>query len=158
LNKVVLDASALLALLNAEPGSEEVEGAIPGAAISAVNLSEVVAKLVENGMPEKAVRSILGDIELEIHPFDLETAYRAGSFRNQKRHLELSFGDRACLAFGSQLGVSVLTRAGRSRPPGGPSPRPSPRGRGCKTGLSGSSLSQAILNSFSPSPFGRGPG
>jgi ribonuclease VapC len=109
MNKVVLDASALLALLNAEPGSEEVESAIPGAAISTVNLSEVVAKLVENGMPEDAVRSVLGDIELDVHPFDLETAYRAGSLRKQTRKLGLSFGDRACLAFGSRLGLPVLT-------------------------------------------------
>lgn len=109
MNKVVLDASALLALLNAEPGSEEVESVIPGAAISTVNLSEVIAKLVENGMPEEAVRSVLGDIELDVHSFDLEAAYRAGSLRKQTRKLGLSFGDRACLAFGSRLGLPVLT-------------------------------------------------
>ena len=109
MSSVVLDASALLALLNAEPGSEEVERAIPGAAISTVNLSEVVAKLVENGMPEDAVRAVLGEIELEVHPFDLETAYQAGALRNETRKLGLSFGDRACLAFGRRLGWPVLT-------------------------------------------------
>jgi ribonuclease VapC len=108
-NRVVLDASALLALLNAEVGSEEVESAIPGAAISTVNLSEVAAKLVESGMPEDAVRAVLGDIELEVHSFDLETAYRAGALRKQTRKLGLSFGDRACLAFGGRLGLPVLT-------------------------------------------------
>lgn len=109
MSRVVLDASALLALLNAEPGSKEVESAIPGAAISTVNLSEVVAKLVENGMPEDAVRAVMGDIELEVYPFDLETAYRAGALRKQTRKLGLSFGDRACLAFGGRLGWPVLT-------------------------------------------------
>ncbi len=52
MSEVALDASALLALLNREPGYEEIAGTIPHAAISAVNLSEVVAKLVVNGMPE----------------------------------------------------------------------------------------------------------
>jgi PIN domain nuclease of toxin-antitoxin system len=107
--EVVLDASALLALLNAEPGSEEVEGTIPGAAISTVNLSEVVAKLVEAGMPEEAVRAVLGGIEMEIHPFDVELAFRTGALRPQTRELGLSLGDRACVALGLQLGVPVLT-------------------------------------------------
>lgn len=106
---VVLDASALLALLNAEPGSEEVEGTIPGAAISTVNLSEVVAKLVEAGMPEEAVRTVLGGIELEIHPFDVELAFQTGILRPQTRELGLSLGDRACVALGLQLGIPVLT-------------------------------------------------
>ena len=49
MSEVVLDASALLALLNDEPGAGEVEKTVPGAIISAVNLSEVVAKLAERG-------------------------------------------------------------------------------------------------------------
>lgn len=51
MSEMVLDASALLALLNVEPGSEVVEKAIPGAAISAVNLSEVVASTVKPNCP-----------------------------------------------------------------------------------------------------------
>ncbi|MBA3425206.1 MAG: PIN domain-containing protein, partial [Rubrobacter sp.] len=47
MSEVVLDASALLALLNREPGHEEVARIVPDAAISAVNLSEVAAKLAE---------------------------------------------------------------------------------------------------------------
>jgi len=106
---VVLDASALLALLNDEPGGEAVEATIPGAAISTVNLSEVVAKLDEYGMPEEALRSALGSIELEIHPFDLSAAFEAGLLRMATRSLGLSFGDRACLALGQRLDLPVLT-------------------------------------------------
>lgn len=36
MNEVVLDASALLVLLNEEPGAEVVEEAIPGAIVSTV--------------------------------------------------------------------------------------------------------------------------
>ena len=48
----VIDASALLALLQDENGADEVVEAIAdGAAISTVNLSEVLAKLAEHGQP-----------------------------------------------------------------------------------------------------------
>lgn len=106
---IVLDASALLALLNAEPGSEKVEAAIPGAVIGTVNLSEVVSKLTESGMPEEAVREALGEMAVELLAFETATAYQAGFLRRATRHLGLSFGDRACLALGRQLGLPVLT-------------------------------------------------
>lgn len=109
MSSVVLDASALLALLNAEPGQEEVERSIPGAAISAVNLSEVVAKLTEAGMSEEAVRSALEDIEINVHPFDRESAYRTGALRMATKKLGLSLGDRACVSLGEQLQRPVLT-------------------------------------------------
>jgi PIN domain nuclease of toxin-antitoxin system len=109
LSRVVLDASALLALLNAEPGAEEVERAIPGAVISSVNLSEVVAKLDEAGMPKEAVREALTGIELEVYSFDLDSAFQAGALRRPTRKLGLSFGDRACIALGLRLGLTVLT-------------------------------------------------
>ena len=109
MSNVVLDASALLALLNAEPGQEEVQRSIPGAAVSAVNLSEVVAKLTEAGMSEEAVRSALEDIEIDVHPFDRESAYQTGALRTATKKLGLSLGDRACIALGGQLKRPVLT-------------------------------------------------
>jgi PIN domain nuclease of toxin-antitoxin system len=108
-SKTVLDASALLALLGAEPGSEVVAESIPGAAISTVNLSEVVSKLTERGVPEQAVQSALREVELEVHPFSEDHAYRAGFLRLATRSLGLSLGDRSCLALGQQLKAAVLT-------------------------------------------------
>lgn len=105
----MLDASALLALLNEEPGNEVVAESLPGALISAVNLSEVAAKLVEAGMPEDAVRSAIRDFGIEIRAFDSEAAYLAGALRTQTRKLRLSLGDRACVALGMQLSSPVLT-------------------------------------------------
>ena len=112
MSEAVLDASALLALLNAEPGSEVVEATIPGAAISAVNLSEVVAKLADRGLPEAAIREVLGDVEMALYTFDAAAAHQAGQLRRETRHLGLSFGDRACVALGRQLGLPVLTADG----------------------------------------------
>jgi ribonuclease VapC len=112
MNEVVLDASALLALLNSEPGSATVAAAFPRVAIGAVNLSEVVAKLVERGMPAEAVRAILEDLDLDVHPFDAESAYATGALRTATRQLGLSLGDRACLALGQRLDRPVLTTDG----------------------------------------------
>ena len=106
---VILDASAVLALLNAEPGASVVAGAVSDAAISAVNLSEVVAKLIEGGMPAEAVRETLQELELEVISFDAHQAYEAGLLRISTRSLGLSFGDRGCLGLAQRHGVPVLT-------------------------------------------------
>lgn len=108
-SEVVLDASALLALLNQEPGQEEVAGSIPHAAISAVNLSEVVAKLADDGMPEEEVREALEGLALEVHGFGQELAYETGLLRPTTKPRGLSLGDRACIALGSRLELPILT-------------------------------------------------
>jgi PIN domain nuclease of toxin-antitoxin system len=110
MSSVVLDASALLALLNGEPGQERVYDALAGhPVISTVNLSEVVAKLADRGMPEGVIREVLEPLGLEVVEFDAADAYEAGLLRPITRNLGLSLGDRACLAVGRLLGVPVLT-------------------------------------------------
>lgn len=105
----VLDASALLILLNDEPGGETVRHALSGAAISAVNLSEVVAKLVDEGAPGPEILVRLEAIGAEVVPFDADQAYSAGLLRSVTRSRGLSLGDRACLSLALHLSVSVLT-------------------------------------------------
>ncbi|MGG6270606.1 type II toxin-antitoxin system VapC family toxin [Leptolyngbya sp. AN03gr2] len=105
----VLDASALLALLNGESGSERVAEVLPEAAIASVNFSEVVAKLADEGRDEAEIRSYLDLLGLEIVEFDAELAYRTGFLRPLTRSLGLSLGDRACLALASFLQVPALT-------------------------------------------------
>ena len=107
--EVVLDASALLALLNQEPGSQVVAAALSRAAISAVNLCEVVTKLADAGMPEAAIREVVEGLSLEVEPFDMEQAYEAGMLHTITKSLGLSLGDRACLSLARQLNLPVLT-------------------------------------------------
>jgi PIN domain nuclease of toxin-antitoxin system len=110
MSSVVLDASALLALLNRERGQERVYDALAGhPVISTVNLSEVIAKLADRGMPEPVIREVLEPLALEVVEFDAADAYEAGLMRPVTRELGLSLGDRACLAVGRLLGVPVLT-------------------------------------------------
>jgi ribonuclease VapC len=108
-NDVVLDASALLAVLRAEPGAERVEPRLEGACISTVNLSEVVAKLIEDDVPEAEIRHAIGRLDLDVHAFDAHYAYITGVLRRSTRALGLSFGDRACLALAQNLGALALT-------------------------------------------------
>lgn len=107
--EVVLDASALLALLTKEPGAERVAQAIPGAVISAVNLSEVVAKLTGGGMPPETARQLLSILGLEVVSFDEEHAYETGFLHVETKDFGLSLGDRACLGLARSFQLPVLT-------------------------------------------------
>lgn len=107
--EVVIDASALLALLNDEPGADVVAEALPGGVISAVNLSEVIAKLCDAGMPEKAIHQALQPLGIEIVPFDEDQAYQAGLLRTSTQDFGISLGDRACLSLAKKLGIDALT-------------------------------------------------
>jgi PIN domain nuclease of toxin-antitoxin system len=106
---IVLDTSALLALLQNEPGAGAVAEALPHAIMSAVNLSEVVAKLTERGVPAKDLREALDGLAIDIRAFDEHDAYLAGALRTETRDLGLSFGNRACLALAMKLGMPALT-------------------------------------------------
>ncbi len=109
MGNVVLDASAVIALLRGEKGADVVASAIPGATISAVNLSEVVAWLSDAGTNEDQSRLSLDGFEFECEAFDGEAAYEAAALRKITRRKGLSFGDRACLALAKGLKLPVLT-------------------------------------------------
>ncbi|MGA9520669.1 MAG: type II toxin-antitoxin system VapC family toxin [Myxococcaceae bacterium] len=107
---VVLDASALLALLNEEPGAALVEEAVTsGAIISAVNLAEVATKLTELGANQTEISNALDPMSLRVVPFDATLAYATAALRPASRRFGLSLGDRACLALGLSLRATVLT-------------------------------------------------
>jgi ribonuclease VapC len=105
----VLDASAVLARLRQERGSDVVQARASGAFISAVNYAEVIGKLIDLGVSHDAVSIAVGDLELAILPFDEIDAARAGALRAVTRHRGLSLGDRACVALAERLGLPVLT-------------------------------------------------
>jgi ribonuclease VapC len=110
MNRVVLDASAILALLNEEPGAEKITlELLSQATISTVNLAEVQARLVrEGGDPEEAWALVLDPLP-NVEPFTAEQAKIAGSLVQKTRPLGLSLGDRACLALAMVLNAPVYT-------------------------------------------------
>jgi PIN domain nuclease of toxin-antitoxin system len=106
----VLDASAILAVINAEPGAEKLTpDLLAGAVGSAVNLAEVQTKLVSRGWTSDQAWEDATSPLREVLPFDEEQARMAGDLLIQTRHLGLSLGDRACLALGIALKVPVYT-------------------------------------------------
>ena len=110
MSRIVLDASALLAVLNREPGAERLTPQLLSAATSStVNLAEVQGKLVSRGItPDEAWEAALSPIR-EAAVFTGEQAKIAGSLIAQTSSFGLSLGDRACLALGIALKAPVYT-------------------------------------------------
>ena len=77
--------------------------------MSAVNLSEVIAKLQAEGTLEPAIRQALQNLSLIVAPFNEAQAYEAGLLRASTRVLGLSFGDRACLALARSMDLPAYT-------------------------------------------------
>ncbi|MGI8866278.1 MAG: type II toxin-antitoxin system VapC family toxin, partial [Rubrobacteraceae bacterium] len=97
----VLDASALLAWLREEPGAENVERALDGARISAVNLSEVLQKSLAAGLTPAETSPLPEDLStlgLSVVDFRTREAGVAAELWSVTRSLGLSLADRACLA------------------------------------------------------------
>lgn len=107
--EAILDASAILAFLNGESGSEAVAGVMRNALVSTVNVAEVVGKLVERSMSAQNAGDIIARLPCRHVVFDSELAHRAGSLRGDTGRLGLSLGDRACLALAERERLPVLT-------------------------------------------------
>ncbi len=109
MTKIILDASALLAMLKEEPGGAKVADAIDGARISAVNYAEVVSHFVHAGMPADTVDAMLGPLPIDIVSADSDLARIAGRLRAVTAEAGLSLGDRFCLALAMRDGLVAWT-------------------------------------------------
>jgi PIN domain nuclease of toxin-antitoxin system len=109
MTSVVLDASAVLALIRDEPGADKVASHIGRAAISAVNLQEIVKELLLSGLDQATVRELIDELRLDVRAHDVEAAYAAAALHAQTRQYGRGLGDRSCLALALQLGVPALT-------------------------------------------------
>ena len=104
-----MDTSAVLASLWNEPGAARVDEVIAEARISAVNLSELIAKLVDRGASDDQVGDILAALNLEVEAFSAGQARLCGELRRTTRAFGLSLGDRCCLALAQSENALVLT-------------------------------------------------
>lgn len=107
--RIVLDASAVLAMIQQEPGAAAVAEILDRAVISSVNLAEVASRVVDGGVDAQVAKRMLDDFYLDVSAFDVELAHASAALRAGTRFLGLSLGDRACLALGMTLGLPVLT-------------------------------------------------
>ncbi len=106
---VVLDASALLCLLNDEPGADQVSDVLTRSVIGATNLAEVVSKLRERGLSLDEVREALGGLQLDVRALSPAQAFIIGDLHPTTRSLGLSLGDWACIALAMDLQAEVFT-------------------------------------------------
>lgn len=119
--RVVVDASALLAFLNDESGSERARAALHrGALISAVNWAEVLARSAELGADPALVAAAISQASgpglLQVVPFDEAQALHTAKLRLRTKSAGLSLGDRACLALAREAGLPAYTSDRRWRP------------------------------------------
>ena len=109
MTSVVLDASAVLAFVNGEPGGELVAPKLLGGLMSAVNYSEVLKKSVERGGSAQVARLLLQRAQIQVVAFDERHAVEAAALVASTQAFGLSFADRACLALGVLTNAAVFT-------------------------------------------------
>jgi len=109
MTEAVLDASAVLALLQREAGWDVVADHLDVSQLSAVNAAEVVTKLIRHGaVPDAAVEQV-ELLACGIVPVDRRLGLRAGALYDVTSHVGLSLGDRVCLALAERERLPVLT-------------------------------------------------
>ena len=99
--KPVFDAAAVLALIQGEPGAEKLQALQEKASVNAVNVAEVLTKLVNRGMPPAAALAAFEALHLEVSPFEPLLAAASASYV----HKGISLGDRCFLAAARQHGA-----------------------------------------------------
>ena len=106
---VVLDASALLALLLQEPGADRVKSVLDRSVLSAVNLAEVVSHYAKFGASRRDIEALLRPLPIRITAVDAALSYDAGMLRPLTLPHGLSLGDRYCLALARREKLPALT-------------------------------------------------
>lgn len=111
-DSVVLDSSALLALINKEEGSDMVKSILPGSIMSSVNLAEVTGILMaRHKVLQKDISIIIRELVKCVISFNEEQAYIVGDLEkvNFEKRIGLSLGDKACISLGKLLNIPIYT-------------------------------------------------
>ena len=109
MNKVVLDGSALLALIKNESGAKVIEELLGSIIMSSVNVTEVAGILLDSDMSVEEAQEAIEPFIDSIISFDLEHSMACASLKKITKHLGLSLGDRACIALGIKLRLPIYT-------------------------------------------------
>jgi ribonuclease VapC len=108
--QAILDAAAVVAFLNREPGHEAITDALAaGAGLCTANAAEVIAVLMRRGLTAEEATQALDDLPLTIVDVDLDLARRAGVMEQSTRQSGLSLGDRLCLALAARERLPAIT-------------------------------------------------
>jgi Uncharacterized protein conserved in bacteria len=107
----VLDTSAFLAYLWREPGGDQIAKVLyeETAVMSAVNVAEVIAKVINRGLPVTSAEEFLMTLDFEHVAFDTNMALRTALLQPVTSPRGLSLGDRAYLALAQSRNAVALT-------------------------------------------------
>jgi ribonuclease VapC len=106
---VVVDASAVVAVIREERGALFISKQINKAVISTVNLQEVVKILLTHKFPMNILQDIIDDLNLDIRPHTIDDAYAAASLFQATKIYGCGLGDRTCMALAIKEKVPVIT-------------------------------------------------
>jgi len=110
MSDIVLDASAILALIQNERGAEKLtDELMDDAVISTVNLTEVQSKLIKKGYDSEEAWQTAFSLVTAAEPYTSEQARIAGDLIVKTEKYGLSLGDRSCLALAISLKAPVYT-------------------------------------------------
>ncbi len=109
MSTVVLDASALVALLRGESGAPIVAENVRGAAVSAVNFGEAAQRQYKAGTSRQEFEDVIAPLNLNIVSVDRAMALDAADIREIARAKGLSQADCLCLALSKRMGVVAMT-------------------------------------------------
>ena len=109
MSEIVLDASALIAMLKEEPGGEQVRSVLSRSRLSAANLAEVVSHFVRLTVPADELTRTLDQLPLRVVVVDQSIGALAGRMIASTGRLGLSLGDRICLATAKLAGAQAMT-------------------------------------------------
>lgn len=109
-SEYILDASALLAMLNSEKGKEEIEKILPFSVMSTVNIAEVVGELHNKlALEIEECENIILTMVNRIVDFDIKQSMKCAELKKHTRQYGLSLGDRACMSLGLALNLPIYT-------------------------------------------------
>lgn len=106
---IVLDSSAILAVLLKEPGRDFVLDRIQGAFATVVTFCETLTVMVRNKSDARSEAEAILALGVPIVPVAQSLAIEAASMIAKTQFYGLSLGDRLCIGLGKELNAEVLT-------------------------------------------------
>ena len=106
---IVLDASAVLAVVRGEPGADLIGRHVGSATISAVNLQEVYKELLDQGLDAETASDTVAALDLEVMSHGEGDAMGSARLASATKRFGRGLGDRSCMALAIRLGVPALT-------------------------------------------------
>lgn len=108
MSECILDASAIIALIEREDGWQKV-AEVSRRLISAVNVAEAGSVFTRKGYTLDHIRGSLASARVEVVDFDEQQALEAARLMPLTRARGLSLGDRACLALARVRQLPAVT-------------------------------------------------